>query len=143
MPSCKAAIINGQCLLDVHVALPTETFNLSDKTKFKAVIDTGARQTGISQKLVDALSVPIAGHSAITAIYDTYDAPYYHVHVILTILRDQNNGEKQDLMLKTFQSLPVFGFSQAHKEFDVLLGMDVLAECDFSMHHNEFFILGF
>ncbi len=142
MPSCKVAILNGQCLLDLHITPPAETevSISSDKTMFSSLLDTGAKQTGISKNVIKKLGLKSKGIAHIKAINRQENAKFYEIHLILSILRTE--GNKQDLMLRTFQSLQVFEFAMVHHNFDVLLGMDVLSQCDFHMGHGEF-TLGF
>jgi len=151
MPSIERLIShdrngNLQCLLDVIVrrcdlnAVVLEP-NLTFRSSFPALIDTEATNTCISTEIVTQLNltsdeiVPIN-----TASHKSVQVKLFQIDLTIPILSDlmaADNRLKQELALFTAKKLNVTELQHHDKDYHILLGMDVLAKCNFFMAHGR------
>ncbi len=154
MPSFKSIPINDQCIVNVVV---TQVFD--EKTKievgelqkntYRALIDTGAQKTCISENIAHKLSLVSKGKSRMASASEVTSSNTYHIDLYIPISQEQSvmQGEKlvgvmQDLNLRKHTKLSVSEIKSFSPNFDLLLGMDVLKQCIFIFSHNEF-VLGY
>ena len=87
MPSCKLALTNGFCLLDVLVSTYSSQPNLNlTENKFKALIDTGASVTCLSQAVVDRLGLISIVKSSMQSASHVVDVDVFNIHICILIV---------------------------------------------------------
>jgi hypothetical protein len=104
---------------------------------YTALLDTGATASWISRKVVDRFGLSSVGKKPVVVATEIRQRPAYVFRLGLL-------GEGQPATAIPFVFAETVGFmiDQA-SGFDVLLGMDVLAETDFSMARSGSWTLKF
>lgn len=129
----KGRVENGQCFIFVHVYPPNSRIEYKDVTPCRALIDTGAQNTCISQKLASYLKlVPVSKIEVLSAAGHV-SVNQYLVGLVIPIER------LNQLSVLGSPATLVTEF-QANTHFDVLIGMDMLAECTLFVARGEFFL---
>ena len=134
MPSFMIDIKNNQAFLLVDIGHPKnkqQTNNQEQKT-YRALFDTGAQKTLISPKIVDDLGFVAIGQASLgTAAGDVKETTEHRINIAIPVRlgNDAILGVGRDLnvMLSPYQP----------KDFDVLLGMDVLVGYHITMFANQ------
>ena len=90
--------------------------------KFKALWDTGATRTTISKNVVNALGLIPIGRGAVSHVGGDGTAGLYIVNIILP------NG---------LESRPMRVLDGVLGDFDILIGMDIIANGDFAVTHSD------
>jgi hypothetical protein len=147
MPTLTAPLTPDGALVHVLVGLSSSSVQamrsalrpIPSPVPGKALLDTGAEITCIDSSFVQALSLVLAGttfanlpaHSGLTlgALFD----------VQLTIVHPSGNAPDN----LTVPNLSSMELSLAHLNFQVLIGRDLLARCQFLYHgpKNDFHLL--
>lgn len=91
--------------------------------KVKALIDTGANGSCISRRLVEACRLEKKSAITVFSIQGESEVPVYEVDFTLP------NGMK-------FENIPVMEIPGS-KKFDVIIGMNILAQCDVALTNDE------
>ena len=154
MPSFKSIPENDQCIINVIVTqVADEKVKIAieelQKNTYRALIDTGAQKTCISENVAHKLLLVSKGKSSMISVSEVTSANTYHIDLYIPISQTQPiiQGERvvgltQDLNLRKHTKLFVSEIKSHSQDFDVLLGMDVLKQCIFIFSHNEF-VLGY
>ena len=148
MPSLKRKVENKQCIIDVfvHYPLANEKDRRPRSYPFRALIDTGAQRTCISKRAVDALQLLLTSKAQMISASGTHEANLYRAGILIPIddhipVTEQSGESKYQINLSLFgkHNMLVSEFS-APENFDVLLGMDILARCILLVAHDEFIL---
>lgn len=124
MPVISLPLQDGRCLLNVLVSVP----EASATVPARALIDTGADITCIDPRIVALLGATASGSISPAVPYGTpAGEPTDTYQVDLTILHP--TGKPEDNLHRP--ALKVAGVPIAHTGSDVLIGNDLLDECDF------------
>ena len=152
MPSFKQKVNHLQCIISVIIKSAKQDvkgFSLSDleKYNFKALIDTGAMKTCVTNKLASELNLTSRGKSLMISATEKVSVNEYFVHLYIPIdhispvvKNNKVSGVQANLNLKAIQKLKVQEMLYSPSNFDVLLGMDVLDQCNFILAHGEFIL---
>jgi Aspartyl protease len=97
-------------------------------TKAQALLDTGSTVSGLGPRVIDKLGLDSYGKRLLGSATELRMVNYYFFRIGLFGI------ESGDLPY-IFAELDGFGWPE-HKGFDVILGMDVLSQCEFSMRRN-------
>lgn len=150
MPSCWLKH-NGQHVIQ-HVGVATPEFardlkagsaatSVGKRGIYLALYDTGANHTCVSPKIVEELSLPIKSRKLVSGVTGISEENVYRFHIgFTTIAIEQSDQELRISDFHLFDS-PVTGQSLTAnsalwKEFDVILGMDVLSQGILTINSN-------
>ena len=143
MPSFKSKIHNKQCIIGVMVN-SVESKDPVLEYSYPALIDTGATGSCISSKVVQDLSLTPKGKKKITSVTEIKSVTEYDINLYIPISKivpvvEESAEDKTLMSLHPYKSLRV---TELHHgaSFDVLLGMDILLQCNFILAHGEFII---
>lgn len=125
----RGACPKNKALIDVVITAP----GAGKYSRFRALIDTGATMTGIAATLAAGMELPYATTANVRTAEGERKCPVHRASVCL--LSHQGAASKAQGI--NIAALPFQG-----REYDVLLGMDVLSRCCFVTRGREFF-LGF
>ena len=131
--SCR--LNRSRYLLPVAVLRPGHAIDLETYTA-TALLDTGATVSGIGPRVIAGLGLKSYGKNRLGSATEERFVDYYLFR--LGLFSDDQVGSEQlapsDLPY-IFDELDGFSWSRT-ADFDVILGMDVLARCDVSLDRN-------
>lgn len=115
----------SRILLDLLILRPDPPNDLTS-VPVRALLDTGASACGVSSSVARHLDLPIIGKEPIVTAGGLIQAERYLLRVGLQL------DEPFPFIFDD-----IVGFELAdHDAFQAVLGMDVLARCDFEMHRD-------
>ena len=132
---------NRQIIIDVLIGHPhsAESFDLDDflanNPPYKALIDTGATHTCISPNIAQKLALVPEGKKQVHSATHKTSVNLYHVSFFIPIT--QQAGQEIRVDARAIFDLEVTEIIQPIN-YDVLLGMDVLADCSLFIAQNNF-----
>lgn len=142
MPSFAGRIEGGQVLLNVLVSAPNagddDDSGTNGYTAYRALLDTGATISGISEKIAAELKLIPDGWRPTAGIHGVKDTPTCSVAMHIAI--SEKNSEGQTIHMRSYEKMSVTLLAFQPKNFDVLLGMDILQSCHFSMSNGMFML---
>ena len=109
---------------------------------FRALLDTGATVSAVSQNAVDALRLTTAGWQTVTGVHGTSDLPTYAISLGVTITERVAgpHGEFDHTFSRGRDLMEVTLMTSQPSTFDVLLGMDLLEAFHLTLY-SDLFIL--
>lgn len=114
---------------------PLHPFGLTP-TRFSALVDTGSTHTGVTQKVVDALSAEQIGVVDVSyAGTGTVRTPTYKMLVGIPIMETEDHGA-----IRTYvrgESLTVELIPEQEDDIDIILGMDLLQSFHITMFGGQ------
>ena len=147
MPCFTANInTNGQLLADVWVtdsAQSNEEFQriLADlrpdnldppgMKRCRALLDTGANKSCITERLAKSLDLNIQGAATISSVSESVNVNLYRVNIHMPFpgsVTQREGALVQNLQLTNWQGVQVFGIAGIDKSHDVLLGIDFIRQ---------------
>ncbi len=145
MPSFKGIVDNGQCFITVHVH-PPQSQRQKESRAFRAIIDTGAQRTCISQRVISALDLLSESKVKMKSTTGTSAVNQYQLGIFIPIEKqtpvgiiDGKINIQREIALLGSSSTVVMEF-KAPDNFDVIIGMDMLSDCNLFVAHGEFFL---
>ncbi|MGI9257048.1 MAG: retroviral-like aspartic protease family protein [Salinispira sp.] len=102
---------------------------------FTALIDTGAQRTCVSQKLVSSLGLIPDAKTQMKSATAVVEVNQYQVGIFIPITKQTLVGLEQ---FKFGSPNTIVMEFQSSDKFDVIIGMDMLAECNLFLAHGEF-----
>lgn len=141
MPTFRGQIVDRQILLTVHVSVPGNPDDPASKKVEapRALLDTGATISGISERLIKLLELPEAQQwETVGGVHGTEDVPLYEIDLHLPI--SEASGEGMQTYSRGRLDLQVIPINVQSPTFDVLLGMDFLEDFHLTIH-GDIFIL--
>lgn len=136
MRSISGQIENRRILLQVEVFSSLDPLDITS-VSFMALLDTGATASWISRTVVDRFGFRAIGKKPVVVATEVRLRDSYAFRLGL----HDSDAESVELPI-VFAETIGFMIDQA-SGFDVLLGMDILSECDFSMERNGWWKLDF
>lgn len=125
--------------MNVNVSKPSlDDKDPEDVETFRALLDTGATISSVSQKVVDTLSLLPDGWTFVTGVHGSAKTPTYTISMYVPISELVDGGKA--LTFSRGRNLDVSLLAFQPSEFDVLLGMDILAGFHLTIF-GEHFIL--
>ena len=111
------------------------------ENSYRALIDTGATRTSVSQKVVETLSPEYAGEALMWTPTGSRAVSRYRLFVTIPIHKTQKGKSTARV---SRDKLLVTAFPSRGREhlYDVVLGMDILADCALLIQFGEF-VLGY
>jgi len=143
-------VVNGQILVDVYLSMPVRPTHPDDQTDWirrKALVDTGASVSGVSEPLTIELMVSGRKRGQIAPFRSqvihtpsgTSGVPSYSADVALGI--ERQSTFQQTYRRETYWIIHTLEVTVIRaSNFDVLLGMDFLQHCHLSLY-GDYFIL--
>ena len=126
-------IVNRQILLDVAVCLPEQDPDPSHIAR--ALLDTGATDSGITPAIAERLQLESTEWGRIIGVHGPEDVPLYQVKLVLPI------SEGGTVFLRGQPSLEVSEFAMLESQsFDVILGMDFLHPFHLTLYQDSFIL---
>ena len=111
---------------------------LNEENLFPALIDTGATHTCISEEIVTKLNLVPSGQSEISsASQESVRVNNYRINLYIPIIKKTINNKTNINLFVRNTSVSALPSQHSHKH-KILLGMDILAQCNFFMAHGEF-----
>ena len=143
MPFFEGEIVNGQPIIAVAITLPDAREIKKNEDMFRALVDTGSNATLISEKIVHKLNLTSIEKGDIVGVTGKKAAPIHLValHIPIIELHPTKTQVFAEEHWKHIVPIEVTEFP-GFKNFDVLLGMDILIHCHFTMFNGKF-TLGF
>lgn len=144
MPSFAGKLDRGRMLINVLVSPPATAEQAKakappeDVVSFRALLDTGATISGISEKVVSAMDLVPDGWRPVTGVHGTQDTPTCCIAMHIPISEVDPDGET--IHMRGFAKMNVTVLEFQPDDFDVLIGMDLLQACHLSMSSGMFFL---
>jgi hypothetical protein len=138
LPSLKGRIEQRRIILPVAVL---GSRNPSDLTffEFKALLDTGATSSGIGPSVIEKPSLRSHQKKPLLVATELRMADYFLFRIgFLT----PSNTDMTPAIPYVFTDTEGFSWKD-QKEFDLILGMDVLSQCDFTLSRTGQWQLNF
>lgn len=138
MPTFRGTLDERQILLTAWVSNPSPDANI--RRPYRALLDTGATISAISQKALIELELSQDGWMPIDGVHLTEDLPTCSVgiHVPITEL---SQGQQQPITTtRGFNRMKVTIMGHQSSRFDVLLGMDLLMDFHLTIYKDHFII---
>ncbi len=138
MPSVKGRVANRQILLNVAIL---GSRNPNDLTSFSctALLDTGATSSGIGPGVVNELALRSHQKKPLSVATEMRMVDYYLFRVGFHLSKANESSSSLPFV---FAETDGFSWNEP-KRFDVILGMDVLSQCDFSLNRTGDWELAF
>lgn len=131
MPTFRNRVEDGQLLLVASVE------GVSPRKAYRALLDTGAQRTMISPKVVSEASLQAIGYSHVIPVSgEPIRTPKYRIDLSLPIPQ----GNTTLLSGLSGMELEVARLPFQPANFDILLGMDFLIHCHFTMYGGSFIL---
>lgn len=125
--------------MNVNVSKPSlDSKDQKDVVTFRALLDTGAGISSVSQKVVDTLSLLPDGWTSVMGVHGSAETPTYTISLHVPISELVDGGKA--LTFSRGRNLEVALLAFQPSEFDVLLGMDILTGFHLTIF-GEHFIL--
>lgn len=132
MPTVVVQVSNERVLLRVAVAVPSERGD-SDSHEFGALVDTGAQCTMVSRRVVDRIDAAQIGvRQFMPASGQPQSTPVYELSVAVAISEMGADGSPTFTFARG-GTVPVLLLPFDPPDYDVLLGMDILANYHITM----------
>lgn len=143
MPFFEGEIVEGQPIISVAITLPNETGSDWGENMFRALVDTGATITAISSKVARKLNLVSIGRGELQGVTGAGTVPVHRIalHIPITELhptKTQVFAHEYWKHMAPISAVEILG----SENFDVLLGMDILSHCHFTVFNGKF-TLGF
>jgi hypothetical protein len=128
LPSLKGRTEQRRIILPVAVL---GSRNPSDLTffEFKALLDTGATSSGIGPSVVKKLDLRSHQKKPLTVATETRIVDYFLFRIGFL---PPSSIDNMPIIPYVFTETDGFSWKD-QKEFDLILGMDVLSQCDFTL----------
>ena len=145
MPLYKGDVRANRAIIPVGVfadkpATPSAVFPAGENS-YRALIDTGATGTVISQRIVENLSLEQAGNAYLWGPTGSRAVHRYRAFITIPI-HEKQKGKSSVRVSKEPMSVAVIPSRKREGLYDVVLGMDILADCALWMQFGEF-VLGY
>ncbi len=136
MPTIEGRIVDDKILLDIFVwealweDISEEDLNerQSNMHQYKALLDTGAQISSITQNVVDNLNLMEDGWELIEGVHGSENVPMYTVDMAFTVMYEEKSlsGEMvSSPYSRILWNNPVTLMGIDPVDFDVIFGMDV------------------
>ena len=123
---------NGrQPLFPVTILPPSPTPDLTGISAV-ALLDTGSTSSGITRRIADALGFVGRGKRPIASAHSESQVEHYWFRVAL----QQVNSESVPAFPFVFDEVIGFELRNAF-QFEILIGMDIIRQCDFTMNRDR------
>ncbi len=110
---------------------------------YNALIDTGATNTCLSDKVVKELNLQPRGKTTMSGATGTKPVDQFSVCIGFLLSRKQEPTGKDAFDIAALQPVQACQFSNSGFAFDLLLGRDIICKGSFSMSFDGHFILSF
>ena len=118
----------GQLLIDAHVTPGgVESAALTDANRFRALVDTGATGTCVTDRLARKLDLTKIGKIETTAALNRGEVPLYQVCIHIPAPVAQLDGAREGFVFRHFAPVRVSEMSSLQEIFDLLIGMDIIS----------------
>jgi Aspartyl protease len=125
LPSIEGRHDRRRIIIPIAVLVSHNPHDLSFEL-FQALVDTGATASGLGPNVVDRLGLKSHGKRPLGSATEERQLPFYVFRLGLFDAGDTNK------LPYIFGDLNGFGWPH-RKDFDVILGMDVLSQCGLNM----------
>lgn len=143
MATFAGAITNNQIILTTWLSIPGQAVNQNNPNAYRALVDTGAQVTAVSQKVVTAMGLISTGNMPITPVTgQPVSLSKFRVRIDIpitsamslpgggTVSHNVLSGKDIDVGLLPYQP----------PNHDVLLGMDFLFGFHLTIYGNNFIL---
>lgn len=135
MPTFVKRIENNRVLIQVAAAVEADGSELNHR--FNALVDTGATMTAVTRRLADQIGVvPVGRSSFVPASGQPVETNLFGLHLAIPVETPTGAGNVHTFAVGG--PLVVFELPYHPPDYDVLLGMDVLANFHITMHGGSF-----
>ncbi|BBB13835.1 hypothetical protein [Sphingopyxis sp. FD7] len=134
MPSIEGRHDGRRIVTDVAVLAAENPADLSHVIG-RALIDTGATSSGVGPTIVTQLGLRSYGKRPLGSATDERMMPYYFFRLGFLGYRDANGMIETHAFPYVIGECDGFGWPMA-RHFDVIIGMDVLGKCRFTVDRN-------
>jgi hypothetical protein len=138
LPSVSGKHDGRQILLPVAVFSSDNPFDLTHIVA-RALLDTGATSSGIGPQVVAKLGLKSFEKRPLAVATELRMVDYFFFRLGLF---DQPNAPLSNAVPFVFQELDGFGWLEP-RAFDIILGMDVLQQCDLRIERSKQWTLHF
>ena len=135
MPTFVKHVENNRVLIQVLATVEADSSELGHR--FMALVDTGATVTAVTSRLAAQIGVAPVGRSAfVPASGEPVETNLFGLHLSIPV--DTPTDEGQVHTFAAGGALVVMELPYQPPDYDVLLGMDVLANFHITMHGGVF-----
>ncbi len=135
MPTFVKSVENNRVLIQVATAVEADGSELDHR--FMALVDTGAMITAVTSRLAAQIgAAPVGRRSFVPASGDPIETNLFGLHLAIPV--DASTGEGDVHTFASGGPLVVMELPYQPPDYDVLLGMDVLAKFHITMHGGVF-----
>ena len=129
---------SGQLLIDVHVTSgDAKQVALGDANRFRALVDTGANCSCVTERLARKLNLTSVGKTETTAALNRGEVRVYQVGVHIPSPLAHPDGS-QEMVSRNFSSVKVLEMSSLQESFDLLIGMDIISTGGLHVSNGHF-----
>jgi hypothetical protein len=136
--SLEGRIGDRQVTLEVAILGSREPLDLTHR-RYSALLDTGASTCGIGPRVIGDLSMRSHQKKPLSVATELRMVDFYFFRIGLF---SHDDNEHANGLPFVFAETQGFSWSE-QKSFDVILGIDVLKQCDFAMSRNGRWTLKF
>ncbi len=108
-----------------------EKLDAHDVRYCRAILDTGANRSCITERLAESLNLNIYGVEGMASVSESTEANLYRVNVHVPFSgKTKNLGDKivQEISVSNWMDVRVLGIPGIEESFDVLLGIDFIRQ---------------
>ncbi|MGU9963403.1 MAG: retropepsin-like aspartic protease [Candidatus Halichondribacter symbioticus] len=141
-------IIDNQILFTCSITKATgEKHDLNALSHYGTLLDTGAQETSITRKIADELGLISSGWHNVFGVGGAVRCERCMIDLTIPIAKmarvqgDDGKIIKKQVSGLFFNSVNVSILEETHFNFDVLLGMDIITQCNFQIHSENLFTL--
>ncbi len=128
MPTFNVEIVDDRIMVEATLSVPPDG---PKSDPFTALVDTGAQATMISEKVANALGAASVGRRNIVSLGgEPVESPVYRLRISVGSSTSGTFSAWKELYVQLLPADP--------PNFDVLLGMDILASFHITMHDGYF-----
>ena len=148
MPTFIGEIVNRQIIFNALISVPKSqgvqqgtAANVASYKTYKALLDTGAQRTMISQKVVSEVGLQGIGHQNIIPVSGSpIRTRKFRVRLDIPIdnVTQLPNGNVQLNRSLRGKDMEVALLPYLPRNYDILLGMDLISEFHLTIHLNNF-----
>lgn len=138
MPCLTDAIHNNQIILKCSIrAMSEEKF---DYKPFKALVDTGAQVTCIAERIAQKLNLNASGWNNISGVGGLVQCDTYMIDLGIFITETQHFNENDAPIPPAYgKNFPIEVPAIPELSHDILIGMDIIMQCNLQIHTGNQF----
>lgn len=143
MPSLSHPVVNGLCLMELWVFNPSAPFSdqdivrrIEERHAFTALLSTGSARSAISERAFNKLGLSPDGKQSPDVTVDEIDPNDYGIDLMMP--KEYNAELSLEPFSREWLDIRVSKISNPDDNYDILLGMDIIKDCELVVARGEF-----